>query len=140
MTAVAGLSFAIGLAFFLSGAWPVLGFFGADVALVYLAFRLNFRAARAYETIRLTGREIEVVKVDPAGRKRRYVLPAAWLAIDIEAGHSMASRLTLRSRGRGLEIGAFLGAEEKSGLAEVLRAGLERAAAPVFPDEPRQPA
>lgn len=133
MSAVAGLSFVIGFAFFLSGAWPILGFFGVDVALVYVAFRLNFRAARAYETIRLTAREMEVVKIDPAGRRRRYVLPATWLTVQIDDHPPLANRLTLRSHGRGLEIGAFLGADEKKGLAEVLRDGLRRAAMPVLP-------
>ena len=36
--------------FFLSiGAWPVFGFLGLDVLLIYLAFRWNYRAARARE-------------------------------------------------------------------------------------------
>lgn len=130
MTAVAVLSFFIGLAFFLSGAWPIVGFLGADVALVYVAFRLNYRSARAYETIRLTARELEVVQVDAAGRSRRYVLPAAWLAVQVDERPTRASRLTLRSRGRGLEVGAFLGREEKDGLADVLRDGLRRATLP----------
>ena len=132
MSAVAGLSFVIGMAFFLSGAWPVLGFFGVDVALVYFAFRLNYRAAKAYETIRLTSREMEVVKVDPAGRARRTVLPAAWLGVQMDEENRRCPRLCLRSRGRLLEIGAFLGAEEKEGLADVIRDGLRRAAGPAI--------
>ena len=31
--------------FLLLGAWPVFGFFGLDVLLLYLAFRANYRAA-----------------------------------------------------------------------------------------------
>lgn len=130
MGAVAGLSFSIGFAFFLAGAWPIVGFLGVDVALVYAAFRLNFRAARAYETLRLTAREMEVIKVDPAGRQRRYVLPAAWLKVHVEDRPPRTSRLTLRSHGRGLEIGAFLGQTEKDGLADALRDGLRRASLP----------
>lgn len=133
MSAVASLSFVIGMAFFLSGAWPILGFFGLDVALVYIAFRLNFRAARAYETIRLTAAVLEVVKVDPTGRARRYVLPPTWLAVHLEDRPPLGSRLTLRSRGKGLEVGAFLGPDEKRGLADVLRDGLRRAAMPALP-------
>ena len=38
----------------LAGAWPVIGFFGLDVALIYLAFKLNYRSGRLYETIELT--------------------------------------------------------------------------------------
>ncbi|WP_281684862.1 DUF2244 domain-containing protein [Thalassobaculum salexigens] len=130
MGVIAGLSFTIGLVFFLLGAWPIVGFLGLDVAVIYLAFRLNYRAARAYETIRLSGNALEVVKIDARGRRRRYVMPSAWLRVDVEQRPRRASRLTLRSRGRGLEIGAFLGQEEKDGLANVLRDGLRRAALP----------
>lgn len=130
MAAVAAISFTVGLIFFLAGAWPVVGFLGLDVAVVYAAFRLNYRAARAYETIRLADGELEVVKIDPAGRSRRYVLPSAWLSVDLDERPRGRSRLTLRSRGRGLEIGAFLGRDEKDGLADLLRDGLRRAALP----------
>ncbi len=51
MVAVGLVSFAAGLAFLLMGAWPVFGFFGLDVLLVYLAFRANYRAAAAYEEV-----------------------------------------------------------------------------------------
>ena len=34
------------MVFLLAGAWPVFGFFGLDVLLVYWAFRLNYRRAR----------------------------------------------------------------------------------------------
>ena len=130
MASIAGISFTIGLIFFLAGAWPIVGFLGLDVAVIYLAFRLNYRAARAYETIRLTDAELEVVKIDARGRRRRYVLPATWLRVELEDRPRRTSRLTLRSRGKALEIGAFLGEEEKDGLAEVLRDGLRRASLP----------
>ena len=48
------VSFVAGFVFLLIGAWPVFGFFGLDVVLIYLAFKLNYRAARLYETIDLT--------------------------------------------------------------------------------------
>ena len=130
MLLVAGISFTIGLIFFLAGAWPIVGFLGLDVAVIYAAFRLNYRAARAYETVKLTGGELEVVKIDARGGRRRYVLPATWLRVELEDRPRRASRLTLRSRGKALEIGAFLGQEEKDGLVEVLRAGLRRASLP----------
>src|ERR1700754_4032619 len=47
-------SFVLGVAFLLMGAWPVFGFLGLDVLLVYVAFRANFRAARAFEEILVT--------------------------------------------------------------------------------------
>ena len=54
MAVLGGVSFAAGIVFLLVGAWPVFGFFGLDVLLIYCAFRLNYRAARAYEEVTVT--------------------------------------------------------------------------------------
>ena len=53
MSAVCLVSFGTGLLFYLFGAWPVIGFMGLDVALIYVAFKLNYRAGRLYETVDL---------------------------------------------------------------------------------------
>src|SRR5579872_4032025 len=63
MGAVGAVSFAAGTLFLILGAWPVFGFFGLDVLLVYWAFRLNYRAARAYEEVMVTPSELRVRKV-----------------------------------------------------------------------------
>ena len=52
MALVGGMSFIGGMFFFLMGAWPVIGFLGLDVLLVYWAFRANYRAAAAFEEVR----------------------------------------------------------------------------------------
>ena len=46
MALFGGVSFVAGMVFLLIGAWPVFGFLGLDVLLVYWAFRLNYRAPR----------------------------------------------------------------------------------------------
>src|SRR2546421_13051288 len=46
------ISAAAGTGFLLIGAWPICGFFGLDVALVYIASRLSYRSARQRETLR----------------------------------------------------------------------------------------
>ena len=51
MLVLGSLSFTIGLYFLSAGAWPIFGFMGLDVLLVYWAFRVNFRSARAYEVV-----------------------------------------------------------------------------------------
>ncbi len=38
MLVVSGISFASGMLFLMIGAWPVFGFFGLDVLLIYWAF------------------------------------------------------------------------------------------------------
>jgi uncharacterized membrane protein len=47
MLCIGALSFVSGMVFLMLGAWPVFGFLGLEVLLIYVAFRANFRAARA---------------------------------------------------------------------------------------------
>src|ERR1700748_1522277 len=55
LMAPAGLiGFGFGAAFILLGAWPVFGFCGVEWLLFYVFFRLNYRAARQQERLRLT--------------------------------------------------------------------------------------
>ncbi len=44
MALLAGASVLVGTMFLLMDAWPVFGFFGLDVVLVYLAFRMSYRS------------------------------------------------------------------------------------------------
>lgn len=130
MGVLCACSFIIGLVFVLSGAWPVIGFLGLDVLVVYVAFRLNYRAARAYETVRLTPAELEITQVDARGKGRRVTFQPYWLAVDMDDPPRRDSRLTLRSHGRRLEIGRFLTPREKLDLARTLRRALDEARQP----------
>ena len=47
---------ATGAIFLAHGAWPVFGFFGLDVVLLYVAFRVNYRAARVREEVSVSRR------------------------------------------------------------------------------------
>ena len=64
-----GVSFISGMVFLLMGAWPVFGYFGLDVLLLYWAFRLNYRQAAAYEQVTVTPTALKVRKVSPGGAR-----------------------------------------------------------------------
>src|SRR5215470_16479991 len=78
MAAVCAVSFGTGLLFYMIGAWPVVGFMGLDVALIYIAFKLNFRALRLYETVDLTQEALTVTRVDPAGKAQSWDFNPYW--------------------------------------------------------------
>lgn len=124
MSAVCAVSFGAGLAFFLAGAWPVVGFFGLDVLLIYLAFRLSYRSGRCYETVSLTRAALTVSRVDPRGRSRSWRFQPTWLQVVMDDPPGYQSQLTLRSHGQSLAIGAFLAPEERRDLAKALRRAL----------------
>lgn len=121
------ISVAIGVGFALAGAWPVLGFLGIDVILVYIAFRISYGAARQSEHVRLSAQELEIVLADPSGTEKRTVLQAYWAKIDVEPENAKRVRLVIRSHGRTLELGSFLGTAEKLAFAEALSNALRDA-------------
>jgi uncharacterized membrane protein len=122
------VSFATGVAFTMMGAWPVFGFFGLDVLLVYWAFKVNFRHANATEEITVTHSEIRVRRVSHRGHAMEWALNPLWVQLDKKIHEEFGiERLYLLSRGRRLSVGSFLGADEKESFAKALSAALNAA-------------
>ena len=122
------VSFATGIAFLLMGAWPVFGFLGLDVLVIYWAFRVNFRRATATEEITVTPLELRVRRVSHRGHVAEWVLNPLWVQLDQKVHAEFGiERLYLVSRGRRVSIGSFLGADEKSSFAKALLAALQTA-------------
>jgi uncharacterized membrane protein len=116
-----GVSFVTGIMFLVSGAWPVFGFFGLDVLLLYWAFRLNYRHAMAYEEVTVTPAALTVRKVSHRGKACEWVLNPLWVRLDkISHEEFGIERLFLTSRGRSLAVGNFLGPDEKASFARAL--------------------
>ena len=122
----AGLSLAIGIGFVMIGAWPVMGFFGLDVVLVWLAFRLSYRSGRLREHLRLSEGLLTVRRILPSGRVREWRFQPYWLRVEMDDPPRHDSRLTLSSHGRRLTIGDFLPAPERLEVARALRTALRR--------------
>src|SRR6478672_3926316 len=110
MGVIAGISFAGGVMFFFLGAWPVIGFLGLDVVLIYWAFRANYRAAAAYEEVTVTPSELHVKKVSPRGEVAEWSLNPVWTQLERESHEEFGlMRLFLVSHGRKLAVAGFLG-------------------------------
>jgi len=126
MMAIAGVSFGAGIAFVAMGAWPVTGFFGLDVLLLYGAFRLSYRSGRMRETLRLAGDDLTVERVGVRGEVRTWRFQAFWLRLLLIEQGAERNRLLLRSHGRELAIGGFLTADERRTLAAEINDALLR--------------
>ena len=128
MAFVTAVSFAAGVVFLAMGAWPVFGFFGLDVLVIYWAFRINFRRAAAFEEISVTPTELRVRRVSHRGHVVEWVLNPLWVRLDqkIHAEFGI-ERLYLVSKGRRVSIGSFLGADEKASFAKALMGALQSA-------------
>jgi uncharacterized membrane protein len=121
MGLLAVISVVVGIGFVSIGAWPVCGFFGLDVALLYLAFRLNYRSARQCETLRLADDQFTVERVGVYGERRLWRFQPFWLRVVLEERPDESNRLLLASHGRSLAIGDFLPPPSRRELALTLR-------------------
>jgi uncharacterized membrane protein len=130
MSAVCAVSFGTGLLFYMIGAWPVMGFMGLDVALIYVAFKLNYRAARLYETVDLTPETLTVTRVQPSGKEQIWRFNPYWVRVKLEERLGRASELSLASHGSRLVIAAFLTDPEREDFAKALANALTTAKAP----------
>jgi len=128
MALVGGLSFIGGVFFFLLGAWPVLGFLGLDVVLVYWAFRANYRAAAAFEEVTVAPSELRLRRVSHRGEVAEWTLNPVWTRLDREKHEEFGLlKLFLVSRGRKFPIAGFLSPKERESFAAALSTALGEA-------------
>ena len=128
MALVGGLSFIGGMFFFLLGAWPVIGFLGLDVVLVYWAFRANYRAAAAFEEVTVTPSELRLRRVSHRGKVVEWTLNPVWTKLDREKHEEFGLlKLFLVSRGHRFAVAGFLSPKERESFAAALSAALGEA-------------
>jgi len=126
MFVLASLMSLIGLGFYLLGAWPVIGFLGLEIAIVWYAFKWNYRSGQLVETVAITPLQVDVTRTDWRGRTTTTHLNGAWIKAEIEMQEKKRGRLYLRQHARKLEIGAFMPPSEKPSLAAALNNAFAR--------------
>lgn len=126
MLVIAAVNFAGGAMFYLAGAWPVTGFMGLDVALLWWAFNRNFADARRSERIEISETEVVLERLDKSQQVQRLTFVRAWVRVELDEDteRELVGELYLRSRGRSIPIGRFLGPAERKSLAKDLRIAL----------------
>lgn len=127
MLAIGGVSFTTGMVFLMLGAWPVFGFLGLDVALIYVAFRLNYRSGRIYELVELTPQMLTVTRVHPSGKRESFDFNPYWVRVRLAEDHSGRTDLRLASHGRELSFGRFLTDDERRDFSSALTGALHEA-------------
>ena len=126
MALIVAVNLVMGGMFVAIGAWPVAGFAGLDVLLVWWAFRANFADARRMERISITDHEVilERMRAERPPEQQRFV--RRWLKVELEEDRDreLIGRLSLVSGPLRVTIGDFLGPEERKTLAFALRQAL----------------
>ncbi|MEO1014651.1 MAG: DUF2244 domain-containing protein [Pseudomonadota bacterium] len=127
MAVVIGVNLTLGLYFSSIGAWPVIGFCGLDIFLVWLAFKVSYRQGRLHERVRVTADEMLISRVLPSGHESRWRLQPYWTDVTVVGAGSHEAQVRVRSRGRTLILGAFLAPKERVAFGEALRAAIAEA-------------
>jgi len=126
MGAIALGGIGIGTAFFIAGAWPVAGFCGLEIILVYIAFKVNFREGKRSERLFLSGEGFKIFRTSPKGVETMERLEPTWLSVDLVLNRQSQPRIVIRSHGQEREVGGFLAPFEKVEVAEALQEALGR--------------
>jgi uncharacterized membrane protein len=124
MSVLVAVSFVAGLVFYLIGAWPVMGFFGLDVLLIYIAFRLNYRSGRLYETVELTPALLTLTRVHPSGRREQFECNPYWARVNLREWPDGRTALSVIAQGKELAFARFLTDDERRDFAAALRDAL----------------
>ncbi len=128
MAGVGGVSLVLGGFFVWLGAWPVFGFLGLDVVILYLAFRRSFADAQVREMVQVTGHEVILYNTRPERpvTERRFPRPWVRIHLDEDRERELIGALALVYAGRRTEFASFLAPEERKTLATALKAAVTR--------------
>lgn len=121
------LSLAHMAVFMISGAWPVVLFFGLDFAALFGAFWLNNRAARAREVVSLSRTNISIRKISPSGRETEHVFNPFWTRFLVSRKAKIGiTAMHVRGSGRETDVGTFLPLDDRERFASAFSGALAR--------------
>ena len=128
MIAITVVSFVAGIVFLMMGAWPVFGFFGLDVLLIYWAFKKNYAEVRNFETVELFDEELVIRRQVAHRPPEEWRFHPFWVRLELEEDEELETcgPLWLKSHGKRLQLGSFLGPVQLRAFSEDLTAALRR--------------
>lgn len=116
--------------FLMHGAWPIFGFFGLDVLALYVAFRLNYRAARAHEEVTVSRTALDIRKVAPSGKAETHHFNPFWARFAIARHDEIGiTRMAVEAQGQAVPIGSFLNPDDRESFAVAFSRALAKAKA-----------
>lgn len=118
MGLIGGICFIVGMVFFALGLWPVFGFLGLDVVLIYWAFKSNYRAAKAYEDVEVSRQHVLLRRVSPKGRATDHEFPQFGTRFEVDRHDEIGiTKMRLANRNQAVEFGYFLNPMDRESFA-----------------------
>jgi uncharacterized membrane protein len=110
--------------------WGLLPFLLATVWGIYFALQRNHKARLIEEVLTLDAKDAHLVRTEPSGAVKAWDCNRHWTTITkYEKDGPVPHYVTLRGKGREVEIGAFLSEEERVSLYDELQIAWRRAPA-----------
>lgn len=107
--------------------WGLLPFLLAAVWGVFHALQRNRRSRQITEVLTLDEEEARLIRTDPSGAVRDWDCNRYWTTITkYERDGPVPHYVTLKGKGREVEIGAFLSEEERVALYDELQRAWRR--------------
>lgn len=126
--AISVVCLTIGLVFFALGLWPVLGFMGLDVALIYWAFKSNYWSAKAYEDVEVSRNHVLLRKVNPGGKAQDHQFPQLGTRFEVDRHDEIGiTNMRLAHRKSSVEFGYFLNPLDREGFAAAFQTAMASA-------------
>jgi len=127
--AITGTVCAVHAVFFLAtGAWPIGLFFGLDFILLYGAFWLNYRAARAREEVEVSRTSLSIRKFAPSGRMTEHRFNPFWAKFFVRRDEEIGIvSMAVSGEGRRTDVGSFLNPDDRESFAKAFKGALATA-------------
>lgn len=108
--------------------WGLLPFLLVAVGGIWWALERSYRDAEMLEELVIGPDEVHLTRINPDGRTQEWECNSYWVKVDIyPTGGPVAHYLTMKGKGREVEIGAFLSEDERKALHGELADALRRA-------------
>ena len=114
--------------FAMTGAWPIVFFFGIDFLLLYGAFWLSYRSGRAREEVTVSRTDLSIRKFAPSGRMVEHRFNPFWAKFLVQRHDEIGiTSMMVAGEGRRTDVGSFLNPDDRESFAKAFKGALATA-------------
>jgi uncharacterized membrane protein len=136
MLSLIAVSFVAGVSFIMMGGWPVAGFLGLDILLIWIAMRYTARRLdKQHETVRIQAERIHITRTDVRGKTRHWTLSPAFAKVLVEQKEDFPPNVAVACGGQALGVGEALSPSERLSLAKAIEKAIGQARAERYSGE-----
>lgn len=119
--------FSSGVMFLVMGAWPVFIAMALDALIIWFAFHMNYRSAKAREVVSVARDEVKIQKFAPSGRIETHTFNPFWTRFEVDRHDEIGiTSMRLTTKEFSLPIGAFLNPDDRESFADAFKGALGR--------------